>query len=211
MLIKLFSFRRYPELFRLAWWRTVVPFFMHRKGVHLGLGVRFMGSPIVSLAPGSQITIGDRASLCSVSEYTALGVNHPVILRTLRPGALIEIGADTGISGAAICAASKVSVGKQCLFGANVVISDTDFHALKAENRRYNNRPEDIAVAAVRIGDNVFLGTGVVVLKGVEIGENSVVGAGTIVTRDVPANSTVAGNPMRIIRKKLDCARSGNN
>lgn len=199
MLRKLFSFRRYPELARLAWWRTVVPFFMRRKGVQLGKDVRFMGSPIVSLASGSQITIGDRASLCSVSEYTALGVNHPVILRTLRPGALIEIGADSGISGASICAANKVTIGSQCLFGANVVISDTDFHSLKAQNRRYNNRPEDIAVAPVRIGHNVFLGTGVVVLKGVEIGDNSVVGAGSVVTKSVPANVIVAGSPACLI------------
>lgn len=203
MLEKVLAFRRYPELCRLIWWRTIVPFFVHRQGVQLGLGVRFMGKPIVSIFPGSQIQIGDRTSLCSVSEFTALGVNHPVILRTLRAGAMIEIGADTGVSGASICAASKVTIGNQCLFGANVVISDTDFHSLKPINRRYNNNQDDIAVAPVRIGNNVFLGTGSIILKGVEIGENSVVGAGCVVTRNVPANSTVVGNPMRIIRRQV--------
>lgn len=199
MLKKVFAFRRYPEFIRFLWWRTVVPSALRSAGVDLGFGVGFLGRPIVSMVNGSQIKIGDRVSLCSVSEYTALGVNHPVILRTLRSGAVIEIGADTGISGASICAAIKVSIGKNCLFGANVIVSDTDFHSLKTENRRYNNKPEDISVAEVCIGDNVFLGTGVIVLKGVTIGDNTVVGAATVVTKNIPANSIVAGNPMRLI------------
>lgn len=201
MLRKLLEFRRYPEFVRLLWWRKVTPLFLRRAGVDIGHGVQFLGSPIVSLAAGSRVTLGERASLCSVSRYTALGVNHPVILRTLKPGAVIKIGADTGISGASICAASSVSIGQQCLFGANVVITDTDFHSLKAENRRYNNRIDDIAVAPVCIEDNVFLGTGVIVLKGVTIGKNSVVGAGTIVARDVPPDSIVAGISTRILSK----------
>ena len=211
MLKKLFSLQRYPEFVRLAWWRTIVPFFIKRQGVHLGMKVRFFGRPIISIAPGSRIAIGARSSLCSVSEFTALGVNHPVILRTLRSGAIIEIGADTGISGASICAATKVIIGSQCLFGANVVITDTDFHAVKAKNRRYNNQHDDIGVAAVYIGNNVFLGAGVVVLKGVNIGDNSVVGAGSVVAKNVPANSIAAGNPMKIIRRENGCDfREGN-
>ena len=203
MLSKLLAFRRYPEFLRLLWWRKVTPYFLRRAGLDIWPGVQFLGSPIVSLAIGSRITLGERASLCSVSKYTALGVNHPVILRTLRPGAVIEIGADTGISGASICAASRVTIGKQCLFGANVVVTDTDFHSLQAENRRYNNRIEDIAVAPVCIEDNVFLGTGVIVLKGVTIGKNSVVGAGTVVTKNVPRNSIVTGCSARVVGQVL--------
>jgi len=196
---KLIDVRRYPEFLRLLWWRKVTPIMLRHAGVEIGYGVHFMGVPIVSLAPGSSIKLRKNVSLCSVSEFTALGVNHPVILRTLRAGAHIDIGAGTGISGASICAASSITIGEQCLFGANVVVADTDFHALKAENRRYNNRPEDIVVAPISIGDNVFLGTGAIVLKGVNIGNNSVIGAGAIVTKDVPANSIVAGNPARVI------------
>jgi len=199
MLNKLFSFRRYPEFIRLAWWRGVIPVLVSRSGVKFGKNVTFMGMPIISMKPDSQIVIGDRASLCSVSEFTALGVNHPVVLRTLRTGARIEIGEDTGISGASICAASEVRIGKQCLFGANVVISDTDFHAIKPENRRYNNQPEDISVASIYIGNNVFIGTGAIILKGVRIGDNSVVGAGAIVTKNIPDNTIVVGNPSRIV------------
>lgn len=54
-------------------------------------------------------------------------------------------------------------------------------------------------VEPVRIGDNVFLGAGAIVLPGVTIGDNVIVGAGSIVTEDVPPNSVVAGNPARVL------------
>ena len=52
----------------------------------------------------------------------------------------------------------------------------------------------------ITLGDNVWLGGGVIVLAGVTIGENSVVGAGAVVTRDLPGNVVAVGNPARVIR-----------
>jgi maltose O-acetyltransferase len=52
----------------------------------------------------------------------------------------------------------------------------------------------------IRIGDNVWLGGGVIVCPGVTIGENTVVGAGAVVVKDLPANVLVVGNPARPIR-----------
>lgn len=200
MLRKLFSIRRYPEYLRLAWWRTVVPYSLHRAGLQIGEEVKFFGSPIVSLVPGSKIIICDRVNVCSRSEYTALGVNHPVILRTLRKGAAIEIGADTGISGTSICAATGISIGAHCLLGANVTITDTDFHAINPINRRYNNAADEIAMAPVVIEDNVFIGANSIVLKGVRIGKDSVIGAGAIVTRNIQPGSIVVGSSANVIR-----------
>lgn len=51
----------------------------------------------------------------------------------------------------------------------------------------------------VRIGRNVWIGGGAIVLPGVTIGDDALVGAGAVVTRDVPAGATVAGNPARVI------------
>lgn len=51
----------------------------------------------------------------------------------------------------------------------------------------------------VKIGNNIYFGTNVVVLKGVTIGDNCVVAAGSIITRDIPANSVVAGVPAKVI------------
>ena len=57
------------------------------------------------------------------------------------------------------------------------------------------------AAEPIVIGDNVWLGGGVIVCPGVTIGENSVIGAGAVVTRDIPANVVAVGNPARVIRE----------
>ena len=51
----------------------------------------------------------------------------------------------------------------------------------------------------VNIGSNVFVGIGTIILPNVTIGDNVIIGAGTVVAKDVPCNSVVVGNPMRII------------
>lgn len=76
------------------WWQLTVPMRLRAQGVELGIGVRFYGMPVVGMAKGSRICIGDRVVLCSDSRFTALGVNHPVMLRTLSPGAKIISGND---------------------------------------------------------------------------------------------------------------------
>lgn len=54
-------------------------------------------------------------------------------------------------------------------------------------------------IAKVKIGNNVFIGFGSIVLPGVTIGNNVIVGAGSIVREDIPDNSVVAGNPAKVI------------
>jgi acetyltransferase-like isoleucine patch superfamily enzyme len=169
------------------------------EGVTFGEGLVLLGIPIVSRADKSSIVLGRRVVLVSDSWYTALGVNHPVVLRTLGPGAEIVINDDVGISGGAICAARRIAIGPGCLLGANVTIADTDFHPVRPENRRYEDRPSHVPAAPVTIDENVFIGSDVIVLKGVHIGRNSVIGAGSVVTQDVPPDSVAAGIPCRVI------------
>ena len=52
----------------------------------------------------------------------------------------------------------------------------------------------------IHIGENCWLGAGVIVLPGVSIGDNSVIGAGSIVTKDIPSNVVAFGNPCKVIR-----------
>ena len=174
---------------------------LRRKGVKLGIGVGLNGLPIVTMAKESAIELGEKVVLCSESYSTDLGVSRPVILRTLRPGARISIGKNSGLSGTVICAAVEVIIGAECLFGADVTIVDTDFHAIRAQGRRNNTNPDDIAALPISIADNVFVGAGSIILKGVSIGKNSIVGAGSVVTKNVPENVVVAGNPSRVVKK----------
>ncbi|MFC7520000.1 sugar O-acetyltransferase [Xanthomonas populi] len=50
----------------------------------------------------------------------------------------------------------------------------------------------------IRIGRNVWIGGGAIILPGVSIGDDAVIGAGAVVTRDVPAGATALGNPARV-------------
>lgn len=90
----------------------------------------------------------------------------------------------------------NIYVGSRALIAPNVVIVTAN-HPLDAELRRYEmqyNRD-------VHIGDNVWIGTGSIILAGVNIGDNSVIGAGSVVTRDVPDNVLAVGSPCHIVRE----------
>ena len=169
------------------------------RGVQIGEGTRFHGRPLVELAEDSVLRLGAGVVLTSWSTHTALGVNHPVVIRTLRRGAVIEIGDDVGISGGSICAALSVSIGSGTMLGANVTILDTDFHPVRHPRRRHAPPPDPRPQDAVTIGTNVFIGTGAIVLKGTTIGDDAVVGAGAVVRGQVPTGAVVSGNPARLV------------
>mgnify|MGYP000091352893 CR=1 FL=1 len=61
-----------------------------------------------------------------------------------------------------------------------------------------------LPVNPVEIGDDVWIGTRVIVLPGVKLGAGCVIGAGSVVTRDIPPLAVAAGNPARVIRQRGD-------
>lgn len=91
---------------------------------------------------------------------------------------------DAPINGGAI------TIGDDCLIGPNVQLLAVS-HAINPTERL---NKENFA-APITIGNNVWIGAGVIVLAGVTIGDNAVVGAGSVVTKDIAANTVVAGNP----------------
>ena len=165
----------------------------------LGNIVTVLGFPIIRKATTSKINVGKNLKLVSNSYFSPPGVNHPVIIRTVNSKAEIRIGNDVGISGGAITAAYRILIGDNVMLGSNVVITDTDFHPIAPENRRY--RTDDVKTAEVIIEDNVFIGMNSMILKGVHIGKNSVIGAGSVVTKDIPENCIAVGNPAEVIRE----------
>lgn len=89
-----------------------------------------------------------------------------------------------------------ISIGRGALIGSEVTIYDSDFHDLRPGHHR-GGAPR---MGAVEIGEDVFIGDRVLVLKGVSIGRHAVIGAGSVVTASVPEFVVAAGNPARVIR-----------
>ena len=80
-----------------------------------------------------------------------------------------------------------------------VLIYDQDGHPLDAARRRAGEPSPPESVAPVTLGNDVWVGSGAVILKGVTVGDRAVVAARSVVTKDVPADSVVAGNPARVV------------
>jgi acetyltransferase-like isoleucine patch superfamily enzyme len=107
-------------------------------------------------------------------------------------GAVIRIGNGTYLNrNVEIVAAAAVTIGRNCKIARDVVIMDTDQHALPGE---------ELVARPVVIGDRVWIGTRAIVLKGVSIGNDCVVGAGAIVTKSLPPGSVAVGPAARVIR-----------
>jgi len=170
-------------------------------GVRLGRGCRFCGRVVFRRLPGSAIRIGDRCTFRSAYWSNRVGLNRSCMISTLREGAVVEIGDDCGLSGTVIAAERSISIGSGVLCGGNVTVTDTDWHPLDRCARR---RGEPGRSAPVVIGDDVWLGLNVTVLKGVRIGQGTVVGANSVVTGDLPDNVLAAGAPTRVIRSLAD-------
>ena len=102
-----------------------------------------------------------------------------------------------GIPSASVSVVHEIEFGNDVLVGINCSFLDNDGHNLAVEKRKINT-PNS---APIRIGNNVFIGDNVTVLKGVSIGDNSVIGSGSIVTKSIPSNSIAAGNPAKVIRE----------
>lgn len=102
-----------------------------------------------------------------------------------------------------------ISIGKYCWIAANVVMKDYDGHPESVELRKkqaiektskmrtntYESKSDPIIIA-----ENVFIGTGAMILKGVKIGYGSIIGAGSVVTRDIPEMSLAVGVPAKVVK-----------
>lgn len=94
-----------------------------------------------------------------------------------------------------LTAAENIVIGNQCMFANNFVVVDHD------HDRKDGKILKELVSAPVKIGNNVWCGANVTILKGVTIGDGAVIAAGSVVNRDVAAYSVVAGVPARKISK----------
>jgi acetyltransferase-like isoleucine patch superfamily enzyme len=166
------------------------------KGCSLGRGVKFSGRPIVSVARGSRLILGDNVCIHSALRSNPLACFQPSVLRTLSPQAELVLGPRVGISATVLCAAASIHIGEGTFIGAGAMILDNDFHH-PVENFGWGDAPAELA-RPIRIGRGAFIGARAIVLKGVTIGNRAMVGAGAVVTCDVPDRHLAVGNPAQI-------------
>lgn len=91
---------------------------------------------------------------------------------------------------------AAITIGAACQIATRVQLL-TATHPIDPEPRRVGWESAEPIV----VGDNVWLGGGVILCPGVTIGHDTVIGAGAVVTRDLPAGVVAAGTPARILRE----------
>jgi maltose O-acetyltransferase len=107
----------------------------------------------------------------------------------------VALGAGSYLNfGCVVLDVARVEIGAMTQIGPAVQILAADHPRDPAERRAglELGRP-------VRIGANVWIGGGALILPGVTVGDDAIIGAGAVVARDVPSGATVAGNPARPI------------
>jgi maltose O-acetyltransferase len=112
-------------------------------------------------------------------------------------GTRVSIGAGTFINfDCVMLDVAPITIGSACQVATRVQLL-TAMHPIDPDPRRFGWESGE----PIMIGDNVWLGGGVIVCPNVMIGDDTVVGAGAVVTRDLPAGVVAAGVPARVIRE----------
>lgn len=172
-----------------------------RSGAEIKLGSRITlgnpdkSAPIVSRLPiniyfgkNSKVTIGHSVSV-------GPGVNIIV-----KDKAILTIGNSTYFtSDMHLEVVNSVEIGNDCAISWGVTIIDDDHHQLVSGNEKKESNTN-----AVCIGNKVWVGCNVTILKNTFIGNNSVIAAGSVVKGNFPDNSLIAGNPAKIVKQNID-------
>jgi acetyltransferase-like isoleucine patch superfamily enzyme len=114
-------------------------------------------------------------------------------------GGRIILGSGYSNSNLRLTCFREIKIGNAVAISHDVTIMDSDAHYFTGEKERF--------IAPIEIGDNVWIGTKSIILKGVHIGEGSVIAAGSVVTKDVPPHCLAGGVPARVIRKNISWER----
>ncbi|MDL1913528.1 MAG: acyltransferase [Bergeyella sp.] len=130
-----------------------------------------------------------------IAENVAINKNNFLIFR--KKGSL-SIGKNTYITNSTISCRGKIKIGKNCLIGEGAKMFD--------HNHSYTRNPfsvlaDEFNIGEIIIGDNLWTGSNVTILKNVKIGDNVIIGSGCLIHKDIPANSIVKNRTEVIIDK----------
>lgn len=109
---------------------------------------------------------------------------------------LIKIGSNVFTNNnIMLCAANYIEIGDDTLIGQYVIIMDHEAHGIEPDKRREIGK-----IGEVIIGQNVWIGNNVTLLKNSRIGDNSIIATGAVVSGDFPNNVIIGGVPAKIIK-----------
>jgi acetyltransferase-like isoleucine patch superfamily enzyme len=168
--------------------------FYGKRFSSVGTGLKISGRPIIAHAPSGTIRAGRNLTLNADP--------HPIEIYAAE-NAVVSIGNNVYIDkGVMITAARRIDIGNFTIVGTQTVILDSDWRGIDGAE------PHS---APVKIGNHVWIGLRVIILKGVTIGDNAIVGAGSVVTRDIATNNIAAGCPAKKIGStKTGCTDTSN-
>ena len=133
---------------------------------------------------------------------------HNMWIKIIGEGNTVHIGSKSTFGSGHIIAGGKkttISIGGNCMIADDVDIWGTDTHSIY-QNGNLVNPP-----ASITIGDHVWIGKGVAILKGVTVGDNAVIGMRSLVTKDIAAGTLNVGSPAKEIRQDIDWNRWNPN
>lgn len=167
----------------------------HKKYMNLGNGITFGNSVEIDALSENGVNMGNN---CKIGDYSIIRCTGS--LRKLGKG--ITIGNNFGCADYCFFgAAGGIKIGNDVIMGQNV-----RFHS---ENHNFNNihipiREQGVNSKGIIIEDDCWVGSGVVFLDGIRVGSGCVIGSNTLVNKDIPAYSIAVGNPVRIIKSRLE-------
>jgi len=177
---------------------------------------RIVGRPTCLRAEHTQLASSARIiNMSRLSSNIRLGA-HSVVkgeMLVFAHGGRITFGEWCYLGeGSRVWSGAAITVGDRVLISHNVNIIDNLTHPMNARARhqhfrqiveRGHPRHIDLDDRPILIGNDVWIGTGTIVLRGVTIGDGAVIGAGSVVTRDIPPLSVAGGNPATVIRELI--------
>jgi len=180
------------ELFFIYW-------VLFKTTLSAGLNVINAAYRLRNCSKGKMVTVKGRLKISSkgkiiIGDDCRIWSHIGTTQISAGPRATIDIGENTFINTGTIITSRKyIKIGKNCQIANQVIMMDDDFHDV---NKRESKSGKDNII----VGDNVWIATRSIILKGVTIGEGAVVAAGSVVTKDVAAYTLVGGVPAKFIR-----------
>ena len=116
----------------------------------------------------------------------------------VNAGAKLSLGSGYMNHDCVIDCFDSISIGHHVVISEGVVLRDSDNHSI--QDMEAISSDESAVIAPIVIGDHVWIGMNVIVLKGVTIGEGAIVAAGSVVNKDIPPHCLVAGVPAKVVK-----------